>query len=211
MTLYDATMPLTPNTVVFPGDPEFKMEPVFRCSAGDAFNLSLLSIHTHLGTHVDPPSHFFDGSATADQLALDVLVGPAIVLDMRGVVQIDRPALEAADVDGHLRVLFKTDNGRKLLDPFFHEKFVSLTEDAAHYLVEKGVRLVGIDYLSIEQYDSPDETVHRTLLAGGVLVVEGVLLADVPSGPCRVYCLPLKIAGGDGAPARVLVESDQSE
>jgi len=103
-------------------------------------------------------------------------------------------------------VRFKNDNGSKLLEAPFYEDYVSLTEDGAEFLVEQNVRLVGIDYLSIERYQNPGAPVHLTLLRAGILVVEGVHLLDVPTGPCEIYCLPLKIVGGDGAPARVIVK-----
>lgn len=206
MTLYDATVPLRAGMLVFPGDPSFAMEPLFSRSRGDDFNLSTLSLHTHLGTHVDPPLHYMDGAAAVDAIPLDILVGPGIVLDMRGKSVIDRASLEQSEAARYERILLKTDNGSKLLEPAFTEDFVSLTPDAAHYLVENRVRLIGIDYLSIEPYAETSAPVHRILLEAGVLIVEGALLASVPAGPCRIYCLPLKLEGADGAPARLLVE-----
>jgi arylformamidase len=208
MPLYDATVPLRRGMPVFPGDPPFRMEPILRCSHGDPFNLSLMSVGTHLGTHVDPPLHYLDGTPGVDEIPLETLIGPGIVVDMGGRAEINRQALEKADLRGAVRVLFKTNNRAMLLDDAFHEEFVHLTLDAAQWLVTLGVKLVGIDYLSIEHYNSPDAAVHRTLLEAGVLIVEGVLLAHVPAGLCRIYCLPLKILGADGAPARVVVETD---
>jgi arylformamidase len=208
MTLYDATMPLRPGMLTFPGDPPFSMEPLFQCSNGDPFNLSALSLSTHLGTHVDPPLHYIEGAAPVDALSLDVLVGPGIVLDMRGTSRIDRFALEQSDAAVHARILLKTDNGRKLMESQFFEDYVSLTEDGAQYLVEQRVKLVGIDYLSIESCADVSAPVHRILLQAGVVIVEGALLEHIPVGRCRIYCLPLNIAGADGAPARLIVEAD---
>ncbi len=205
MTLYDATLPIREGMITFPGDPPFSMKPLCLRQKGDSFNLAVLSMGTHLGTHVDPPAHYLDGAATVDQIPLDVLVGPGVILDMTGRKEVDRRALETSALENHVRVLMKTDNSAKLFDPEFTEDYTHLTEDAAAYLVELGVQLIGTDYLSIERYDSPGAPVHLTLLKAGVLVVEGLYLADIPPGPCEIYCLPLRLQGADGAPARVLI------
>jgi arylformamidase len=191
--------------VTFPGDPPFQIKPFFQMNKGDPFDLALMSIGTHLGTHVDPPAHYLDGGATIDEIPLDSLVGPGVVLDMRGRTQIDQQALEKAPLGDHVRVLFKTDNGPRLFETSFHQDFVHLTEDGALYLVQKNIRLVGNDYLSIERYKNPGAPVHHILLEAGVLVVEGVNLLDVPPGPYEIFCLPIKIKGADGAPARILL------
>jgi len=181
------------------------MQPYFQRSKGDPFDLGLLAMGTHLGTHVDPPAHYLDGGATVDEIPLEALVGPGVVLDMRGKSQVDRQALEEAPIGDHTRVLLKTDNGPLLLDPSFHEDYVHLTEDGARYLVERKVCLVGIDYLSIERYNNPGAPVHHILLESGVLVVEGAHLLEVPPGPYEIFCLPLFITGADGAPARLIL------
>ena len=211
MKLYDASIPIRKGMVTFPGDPPFRMEPCFQREKGDPFDLALISMGTHLGTHVDPPAHYLEGGATVDEIPLNTLVGPGIVLDMRGVSQIDRHSLEDTPLGDHVRVLLKTDNGSLLLDPSFHEDYVHLTEDGASYLVEKGVSLVGIDYLSIERYQNPDAPVHRALLQAGVLIVEGVHLLEIPPGPYEIFCLPICIKGADGAPARVLLREQREE
>jgi arylformamidase len=205
--LYDATLPIHEKMVTFPGDPPFKIKPFFQRQQGDSFDLALMSLGTHLGTHVDPPVHYLAGGATVDEIPLESLVGPAVVLDMRGRSQVDQQALAKAPLGDHVRVLFKTDNGPRLLEPSFHEDFVHLTEDGARYLVQKNVRLVGNDYLSIERYQNPGAPVHHILLKAGVVVVEGVNLLEVPPGVYEIYCLPLKIKGADGAPARILLRS----
>lgn len=205
MKLYDATLPIQEGMVTFPGDPLFQIEPFFQRHRGDPFDLALMSLATHLGTHVDPPAHYLDGGATVDEIPLESLIGPGLVLDMRGKSQIDRQALKEAPLKDYVRILFKTDNGPRLLEPSFHEDFVHLTEDGTRYLVERKVRLVGNDYLSIERYKNPGAPVHHILLEAGVLVVEGIHLLEVPAGPYEIFCLPLKIKGADGAPARVLL------
>ena len=211
MKLYDASIPIHEGSVTFPGDPPFQMEPCFQREKGDPFDLARISMGTHLGTHVDPPAHYLDGGATVDEIPLNTLVGPGIVLDMRGISEIDRRALENAPLGDHVRVLLKTDNGPLLLESSFHNDYVHLTEDGARYLVEKGVSLVGIDYLSIERYQNPGAPVHRALLQAGILIVEGVHLLDVPPGPYEIFCLPLCIKGADGAPARVLLREQMKE
>ena len=208
MTLYDATITLHEGMLLYPGDPPFKIQSLYRLVNGDPFNLCEMSMGTHIGTHVDPPAHYFDKGAGVDRIPLSVMVGPGIVLDMRGRPYVDRQALVESPLAGHPRVLLKTDNAPRLLQTEFTADYVHLTEDAAAFLVEKGVQLIGIDYLSIERFQAPGAPVHRTLLTGGVLVLEGVNLVDVPPGPCKIYCLVLKIKDGDGAPARVLVETD---
>jgi arylformamidase len=211
MPFYDVTLPLREGMTVFPGDPPFTMSPIFRITQGDEINVSVITMNTHTGTHVDPPSHYFDGAPSVDLISPEVLIGPGTVLDLKGKSKIDREALESFGLRDYTRVFFKTDNGPKLLESEFYRDYVSLTEDGAIYLIGLGVRMVGIDYLSIERFDSPGAPVHRALLEAGVVVVEGLNLMEVPAGPCRVYCLPLKILGGDGAPARVIVETQPGE
>ena len=205
MTFYDATLPIREGMVTFPGDPPFRIEPYFQRHKGDPFDLALMSMSTHLGTHLDPPAHYLEGGITVDELPLETLVGPGVVLDLRGRPQIDRRALEKAPIASRIRILFKTDNGPRLLEPTFHEDYVHLTEDGARYLVEQGVLLVGIDYLSIERYKNQGAPVHHILLEAGIVVVEGVHLLEVPPGPYEILCLPLPIKGADGAPARLLL------
>ena len=205
MKLYDATLAVHEKMVVFPGDPPFKTEPVSRIETGEDYNLTRFSMGTHLGTHVDPPAHIIDNGATVDQVALETLVGPGVVADLRGCPQIDRRALEKAAIAGYKRVLLKTDNGPRLLESPLHPDTVHLAEDGARYLVENRIRLVGIDALSIEHPENPGSPVHHLLLEAGVLVAEGVHLLEIPLGEYEIFCLPLKIKGGDGAPARILL------
>jgi arylformamidase len=175
---------------------------------GDFCNVSRLTIATHTGTHIDAPLHFLPGAASVVQLPVDVLVGPALVLEMAVAQEITAADLEAAAIPpGTERLLFKTRNSRLLDDDDFRRDFVYLTLDAARWLVERGVRLVAIDYLSVEQMDAQPNIVHQTLLRAGVIIVEGVDLRQVASGPYFLACLPLKIDGADGSPVRaVLVE-----
>lgn len=207
MTLYDATVPLRAGMVTFPGDPPFSITPFFDRKKGDPFDLALLGMGTHIGTHVDPPAHYLEGGSTVDQIDLDILIGAAFVLDMRRLKVIDAAALEKRLPPSGQRILFKTDNGPLLFQDEFHREYVHLTEDGADLLVERGVRLVGIDYLSIERYANPGAPVHRKLLQAGILIVEGVNLLTIEEGPYEMFCLPLLLTGADGAPARVLLRN----
>lgn len=205
MALYDVTVPLRIGMVIFPGDPPFGLSPYFQRKKGDPFDLSLLEMGTHLGTHVDPPAHYLDGGATVDQVPLDILVGEAFVLDMRGRKAIDADALKESLPPDARRVLFKTDNGPLLLKSEFREDYVSLTENGARFLADRKVCLVGTDYLSIERYKNPGAPVHKILLQNGALIVESLSLMDVPAGRYEIFCLPLLIQDADGAPARVIL------
>jgi arylformamidase len=157
---------------IWPSNPPFDLTPVKQISAGGSSNVSRLTLGTHTGTHIDAPRHMIDGAPTLDQLPLDALIGPARVI----AVDTDR-AIEARHVDGDTlqgspRILFKTKNSTFWGDPAFRSDFVFLTEEAARALVGAGVRLVGIDYLSIEEFRKPGAPAHKTLLSAGVVIVE---------------------------------------
>ncbi|HEV3363305.1 MAG TPA: cyclase family protein [Acidimicrobiia bacterium] len=191
--IIDISLPLGPDTPVWPGDPPVLVEAVARIEDGDPADVSRLALGTHTGTHVDPPAHFLPGAATVDHLPLEVLVGPAVVLDC-SAGPIDGAALEARPLpDGSTRVLLKTGGDAGALTP-----------DGARWLVERGVRLVGADTLSIEP-ETGDYPVHRLLLGAGVVIVEGLDLAAVAAGAYQFVCLPLRIVDGDGAPARAVL------
>lgn len=206
MPLIDVTLGLRNGMIAFPGDPMFELRPFLARAKGDPFDLASLSLCTHTGTHVDPAAHYIDGAYTVDQTPLEHLIGPGIILDMRGKQFIDAQDIEGSGIGEHVRVFFKTDNSEKLRFRDFTEDYCHLTLDAAQLLVEKGIRLVGTDYLSIEKYMTPGAPVHMTILRSGAMIVEALDLLDAPAGPCKIYCLPLKIMNADGAPARVVIE-----
>ncbi len=201
--LYDVTLPLHAGMILFPGDPPFESMSLFGRAKGDAFELSRISMGTHTGTHVDAPKHFLDGGASVDEIPLSLLTGPGSVLDLRGKACIDEQLLR--DVVLTERVLFKTNNGPLLSRGRFQEEFVHLTESGARFLIEQRVKLVGIDYPTIERPSLTGEPVHRILLEAGIVIVESVDLLEVPPGPYEILCLPLRIRGGDGAPARMIL------
>jgi arylformamidase len=191
--IIDISLPIGPDTPVWPGDPPVLVEPVARVDAGDPADVSRLTLGTHTGTHVDPPAHFVPGAATVDVLPLDVLVGPAVVAQFTAG-PIDRAALESLALpEGSTRLLLKTGGDAG-----------ALTADGARWLVERGVRLAGADTLSIEPA-SDRYPVHQILLGAGVVIVEGLDLADAAAGSYQLVCLPLRIVGGDGAPARAVL------
>jgi arylformamidase len=201
----DISVPNGPGQHVYPGDPEPHIEPVHRIADGKAANVSLLVLGSHTGTHVDAPYHFIDGGARLGAVALDRMVGEAVVLDLRGRAAIDRAALAGASFGSGDIVLCRTDNSERWASPEFRRDFTYVTEDAAHDLVARGVRAIGMDYLSIEQFGSTTFPVHHILLGAGVFVIEGLDLRQVEPGRYVLVCLPLKFPGLDGAPARAVL------
>jgi arylformamidase len=205
---YDLSVPISRGMPVWPGDPPIRVERVSSISRGDDCNVSRLEMSSHLLTHVDAPRHFSEHGLSVDRIPLDVLIGPALVVEPRP----DGNLITATDL-GQLgirnaeRLLIKTRNsGLWMGGPYdFETDFVSLSKDAARWLLAREIKLVGIDYLSIEPFDAQESTVHRTLLENGVVIVEGLNLDQVPEGHYRLMCLPLKVRDGDGAPARVVL------
>ena len=206
MKLYDITVPISNELPVYPGDPAIQITRVMSLEKGDIARVSHVSFSTHIGTHIDPPCHFIQDGKPADELPLDIFIGPARVVDVGDVNSIDAALLAGLDLDGVERLLFKTRNSRFWRETKeFQKEFVYLETDGAELLVRRGLRLVGIDYLSIEKFNFDKPTTHWTLLGAGVVVVEGLDLNDVPPGDYELICLPLKIKNGDGGPARVVL------
>lgn len=208
-TWRDISVLLGPDSAPFPRNPRLAVLPVLRRANGDPSDVSEVHIGTHTGTHVDAPSHEFDGGATADQLALDVLVGEAWVLDARGAAgHLDAAELASRWPSGEVqRLLIRTrnsDHWNRPSDPYPTD-YVALLPDAARLVVERGVRLVGTDGLSIEPFNTPGRPAHRTLLGAGVVIVEGLDLRDVAAARYRFACLPLRLDGTDGSPARAIL------
>ena len=207
MPYYDISLPLTNRLPVWPGDPPLVVERFKTIAQGDGANVSRLSGTVHIGTHIDAPDHFLDNGRTVAQVALEDCLGPAWVLAAEDAPRLDRAVLEALwPAANPTRVLFKTANSRWWAQGHtaFREDYVALTPDGAAFLVEQGVRLVGIDYLSIAAFDSLTPT-HRVLLEAGVVALEGLRLDGVEPGPYTLYCLPLNIPEAEGAPARAVL------
>lgn len=209
MRIFDISVPLTAGLATWDDEAGPVLETVCDLAGGDRFTLTRFSMGSHAGTHVDAPAHFVPGGAAVESLPLEALVGPALVVEHRGAHHVTARDLVALGVDGaHARVLIKTANGRLWEDGRFHTDFIALAADAARYAVERGLRLIGIDYLSIAPYAAPDE-VHQALLGAGVVALEGVDLRGVPPGEYLLACAPLKLVGAEGAPARVFLIADR--
>lgn len=208
LQLIDISVPVNPKLPVWPGEPQPGITQKFRMSEGDDANVTHVSVGSHTGTHIDAPLHFVDGGKTTLEIPLEKLVGPCQVVDLQGRTKITAADLEALHVpEGTTKLLFKTDNSRFWDDPThaFYEDFCALTADAAQWVVDHGIHLVGIDYLSIQRYHDSFET-HVILLSNEVVIVETLDLRHVAPGSYRLICLPLKIAGVEGTLARAILE-----
>jgi arylformamidase len=204
MKLIDVSVPLDSNLPVYPGNTPFTLEPIKRIATGDSSNVSPLHLSAHAGTHVDAPSHFFDGMAGADALPLGLLIGPARVLEVTSHNGIGPNELSGVASEA-IRVLIKTPNSRLWRSARFHADYVWVTEGGARFLVDRGVKVLGVDYLSVEEFKKPGAPAHRVLLGGGTIVIEGLDLSEVEPGTYEMFCLPLRVVGSDGAPARVVL------
>ena len=206
----DVSAPIDPKTApVYPGNAPIKLEFVLDYDKGNKLALSSYSLGAHTGTHVDAPLHFIKDGMSVDLVPLEHFVGPARVIDCSADAKlIDAAELNKHDWKGARRILFRTRNSRNhwMTDPTFHEDFTYLAPDAAQLLAAAGVELVGIDYLSIEKFQSPEPKTHLALLTKGIPVVEGLSLADVTAGDYDLIVLPLRITGHEAAPARAILK-----
>jgi arylformamidase len=210
MTIYDISLPIFPEFPVWPGDPKIELELIASMDEGDDANVSRLSSAVHIGTHVDAPHHFLNDGRTVENLSLDILTGATYVLHLAdGVDAVDSATLTDAFVPKNTsRLLIRTRNSKqwKQKSPKFIRDFVAITPDGAEWLVANNIKLIGVDYLSVAPFDDPIPT-HQILLRAGIIIIEGCDLHHVPQGGYALYCLPLKLMGAEGAPARaILVE-----
>jgi arylformamidase len=213
MRIYDVTVPISEVMPVWPGDPRVKIEQVSSIAKGDEANVSHLHLSSHTGTHVDAPFHYDARGLTVDRLDPELLIGPAFVAEAD---RLEGNTIQVYDLaslhfpKSTTRLLLKTTNSYLWEDRQieFERNYVHLDRKAAHWLVRRGIQLLGVDYLSVEAFQTAESEVHKTLLGSGMVIVEGLDLSRVPPGPCQLMCLPLKVEGGDGAPARVLVIRD---
>jgi arylformamidase len=206
--IYDISLTVTPGLPVWPGDPPVMLQRVSKMEEGKHNNVSQLALSAHAGTHVDAPYHFIADGDTIEQLPVEVLVGPAEVIELPGdCALITADVLQQAGIsDGTQRLLLKTRNSRYWTQPGlpFQTDFVAVSPDGAEYLVARGIRLIGIDYFSIAPFGDSVPT-HRVLLGAKLVILEGADLSQVPAGQYELYCLPLKLGGSDGAPARAIL------
>lgn len=202
----DLTIPLSPETPVWPGDPPVEREPVSSIADGDTANVTRLTLGSHAGTHMDAPRHFLDGGRTIDELPRDATVGPCLVIDTGEAEVIEPDDLLPHGLLQGERVLLRTRNSARAWHQGpFDGTFVHLSTAAATHLAEVGVRCVGIDHLSVAGFEKNERAVHEALLGAGVWIIEGLDLSAVPEGRYELVCLPLRLLGGDGAPCRAMV------
>lgn len=207
MKLYDITLTLSESLAVWPGDPAPKFERKLKIEKGDVANVTIMTLGAHTGTHVDAPYHFIHGGKTVESLPLDVLVGDALVVERKECDALTAKVLQEADIpEGTKRLLIKTRNSDwwEKNSSKFYDDYVPITEDGAQYLVGKGIRLIGVDYLSVSPFDDPVPT-HEAFLKSSVVILEGVDLSKIIPGNYTLCCLPLKVADADGAPCRAIL------
>ncbi len=204
-TVLDISMPVHGQMSVWPGSPGFASSRHLSLAAGDVANATLIEMDVHCGTHVDAPSHFVNGGATLETVGLAPFMGPAWVADAAGHAAIDAALLDALEVPQETtRLLLRTDNSLDPHDVPFREDYVALTADAAQWVVDRRLELVGIDYLSIQRFHDPPDT-HQILLRAGTVILEGIDLRDVHSGRWTLMCPPISLVGAEAAPARALL------
>jgi arylformamidase len=207
MQTYDISLTISPDLVTWPGNPGIHLERVSKIEEGANSNVSKIEMGVHNGTHVDAPFHFLPEGKTAERLLLKVLTGRVYVLNLPNVDVITASVLENAEIPPRTRrLLFKTRNSEYWANSTkeFQPGFVGISADGAEFLVKRGVKLVGIDYLSIAPYHHSRPT-HEIFLKAGVVIVEGLNLSEINQGRYTLYCLPLKLAGSEGAPARAIL------
>jgi arylformamidase len=205
MKLIDVSVALDANLPTYPGNTPFRIEPIQRIAAGNHANLSTVHMSLHAGTHVDAPWHFYDEAPGVESLPLDLLIGRTRVIELTTRKGVTAEDLAPFDLSEDVRVLLKTANSRLWGSADFHADFVGVSESGARHLVDRGIKVVGVDYLSVEVFKTPGAPAHHTLLGSGVIVIEGLNLRDVEAGVYEMFCLPVRIAGADGAPARVVL------
>jgi arylformamidase len=207
MRLYDISIGVSPDLPIWPGDPSLELERFSRIEDGDISNVTKISCCVHVGTHVDAPYHYVDNGVGVDGLPLEVLIGRAYVVDLTKTEKIDAGILDGAGIPPRTRrVLFKTKNSAlwENDERDFHQDYVGVDSSGAEWLVRKGIQLVGIDYLGIAPFEQTIEP-HQILLKAGIVILEGLNLSQVERGRYTLYCLPIKIVGSDGAPARAIL------
>lgn len=205
--IIDISVPLKPDLPVWPGSPGFKLYRTMNLAAGDEANVSQLDTDVHVGTHVDAPCHFIESGTAVEDLSLDVLMGAAYVAELPEVQAVTAQDLEKLNLPPNTtRLLLHTTNSRLWEENVteFNKDFVALTADGAQWLVDKGIRLIGVDYLSVQRYYDSTLT-HEILLGAGIIIVEGLNLTNVAAGMYQLVCLPIKLVGSDGSPARAVL------
>ncbi|OHD70623.1 MAG: hypothetical protein A2W19_03495 [Spirochaetes bacterium RBG_16_49_21] len=207
MKIYDISLPISTSLPVWPGDPRVELERTSSIASGADTNMTRIMMGAHTGTHIDAPYHFLENGKTVDAVSLEACIGPCLVVELESDALIEKKELDGLDLGGCERILFKTKNSETGAHPGagFREHYAALGMSAAMYLAEKRMILVGMDYLSIEAFIAPGNPVHRILLSNEIVILEGLNLSTVNPGRYELICLPLKIVGADGAPARAVL------
>lgn len=207
--IYDVSLPLHSGLPVWQGDPPAVIEQISSIEKGDLTNCSRIASSLHWGTHIDAPFHLYSDCRTIEQIPLEVLIGPARVIEIKDALQVTSADLMGFNLTGVQRLLIKTRNSKFWgEDPLiFHQDFTALTPDAAEHLLKIGVKLIGIDYFSIDLFDAENLPVHRILYRQNIVGIEALDLRGISPGDYQLICLPLKILQGDGAPARVVLKN----
>lgn len=210
MKWHDLTVPVHEGMATWPKDPGVSLKLARSLARGDGANVTRIEMGAHTGTHMDAPFHFVPDGTGIDQLPLETIIGPCRVFDLTDIPgHIDRAAVERCDLRGITRALFKTRNSQRWArgETVFDPTFIAIVVDGAQLLVERNVKLVGVDYLSVEPYGSKQHPVHHTLLGANVTVIEGINLSAVTPGDYELIALPLRLRGADGSPARVILRT----
>ncbi len=210
MKFYDISLPISNNLPVWPGDPPVSLKMTSSMAKGDQCNVTSIEMGAHAGTHIDAPYHFLEAGATTDTIPIETLIGPCLVVELDVEDIIEKNDFRKYNPGKHSRILIKTRNSELWSNGVssFESNYVSLGIDAAQYLVEIKTILVGIDYLSIESFQCGICPVHRLLLENNITVLEGLNLSEVKAGAYELICMPLKLQGCEGAPARVVLRSN---
>jgi arylformamidase len=202
---YDLTAKISETTLVYPGDPAFSKEDICSLDSGSQFHLCKIHLGNHTGTHIDFPAHVIKGGKTSSDFPIDSLIGYGLIIEVPDFYKsITSKFITEQPILANDFVFFKTSNTKIPKQSKFFDKYVYIETEAAEELLKKGVKIVGIDYISVDQYEAVDLPVHKSLLSNDILIIEGLELDNVPVGRCKIYILPLNINKMDGLPARVV-------
>lgn len=203
--IYDVSRAIYPGVAVWPGDEGVELKKVSSMDEGAKCNVSVLKAGVHTATHVDAPLHFINGAEDVCNIDLSKFIGMAKVYELHCSDCIKKTDIDMLDIKNKDRVFFKTPNSMKDLNEPFNKDFIYLDISAARFLIDIGVEAIGIDYLSIEKFDSHDNEVHKLLLSNKVAIIEGLCLKEIKQGTYFYSCLPLALKGADGSPARAIL------
>jgi arylformamidase len=205
---YDLTAKISENTVVYPGDPEFKSEDVYSLEKGSQFHLCQMHLGNHTGTHIDYPAHVIKGGKTSSDFPIENLIGSGLIIEVPDTEKsITKSFITNLPIMFNDFVFFKTSNSKLSKQSKFFDKYVYIEPEASEELLAKGVKIVGIDYISVDSYEAEYLPVHKSLLSKDVLIIEGLELNNVPVGRCKIYIMPINVQDKDGLPARVVAKA----